>query len=60
MTGDPGILEGALREPSIRKVILGDVPTFYSATGLPHDGALADFLFESKGFSSGPVEIRHG
>jgi len=60
LTGDPEILEGALREPSIRKVFLGDVPTFYSATGLPHDGALADFLFESKGFSSGPVEIRHG
>jgi acyl-CoA reductase-like NAD-dependent aldehyde dehydrogenase len=58
LTGDPEILKGSLREPSIRKVFLGEVPTFHSATGLPHDGALADFLFESKGFS-GAMELCH-
>ena len=52
LTTDPEVLGGSLREPSIRKVFLGEVPTFHSATGLPHDGALADFLFESKGFSA--------
>jgi hypothetical protein len=56
LTADPEVLGSSLREPSIRKVFLGEVPTFHSATGLPHDGALADFLFESKGFSAAMEE----
>jgi acyl-CoA reductase-like NAD-dependent aldehyde dehydrogenase len=58
LTDDLDLLAAALREPSIRKVFAGEVPTFHSASGLPHDGALADFLFESKAFSSA-VGIRH-
>lgn len=52
LTRDRELIRAALGEPSIRKVFVGEVPTFHSATGIPHDGALADFLFESRGFSS--------
>jgi len=51
LVGGDELLAGALAEPTIRKVFRGEVPTYHSATAIPHDGALGDFLFESKGFS---------
>lgn len=57
LTDDTNLVEAALREPSIRKVFVGEVPTFHSAPLMPHDGAIADFLFETKAFSrqAGPT-----
>jgi acyl-CoA reductase-like NAD-dependent aldehyde dehydrogenase len=56
LSDDAEILAAALGEPSIRKVFHGEVPTYHSETGIPHDGALADFLFESKGYAR---QVRH-
>lgn len=47
---DAGLAERLLDEPSIRNVYLGPHSTLWSAPGVPHDGYLADFLMESKGF----------
>jgi hypothetical protein len=49
MTDDTALLDALVNEPSIRNVYAGNVPTYWSAPGVPHDGFLADFLMESKG-----------
>jgi acyl-CoA reductase-like NAD-dependent aldehyde dehydrogenase len=51
---DAALVRAALLEPSIRKVLTGLIPTFHSEALVPHDGALADFLFETKGFVCAP------
>lgn len=38
----------AVDEPTIRKVVHGVVPPWYTAPGLPHDGSITDFLLEPK------------
>ncbi|MCV7200370.1 aldehyde dehydrogenase family protein [Mycobacterium angelicum] len=47
-TGDTELVDELLNEPSIRNVYVGDHPTTFSATGLPHDGYLGDFLMRTK------------
>lgn len=46
--GGTGSLAQAHREPSIRKVVHGEIPPWSTAPGLPHDGSLDDFLSEPK------------
>nr|WP_205267566.1 aldehyde dehydrogenase family protein [Mycolicibacterium sphagni] len=53
ITEDDGLVDALLDEPSIANVYRGPVPTYYTATGLPHDGFLADFLMRTKGFMNG-------
>ena len=50
MTNDMGLIDDLLDEPTIANVYSGRVPTFFTATDLPHDGFLADFLMRTKGF----------
>ncbi|BBY64890.1 aldehyde dehydrogenase family protein [Mycolicibacterium helvum] len=51
-TEDDRVVDDLLAEPTIANVYRGPVPTYYTATGLPHDGFLADFLMRTKGFVS--------
>jgi acyl-CoA reductase-like NAD-dependent aldehyde dehydrogenase len=51
LTDDAGLIEAASLEPSIRKVHVGRVPTHHSMLLLPHDVAIAEFLYESKGYA---------
>jgi Aldehyde dehydrogenase family len=49
----------ALREPTIRKVLLGTLPTFSASAASPHDGYLGHDLMEVRGYgiaaASGPL-----
>ncbi|WP_328817761.1 aldehyde dehydrogenase family protein [Nonomuraea cypriaca] len=49
------LVEQLIDEPSIRNVYGGAHPTYWNAPNVPHDGYLADFLMESKGFIAGMV-----
>jgi acyl-CoA reductase-like NAD-dependent aldehyde dehydrogenase len=51
ITEDDNLVDALLDEPTIANVYRGPVPTYYTATGLPHDGFLADFLMRTKGFA---------
>jgi acyl-CoA reductase-like NAD-dependent aldehyde dehydrogenase len=51
ITGDDGLIDDLVAEPSITNVYNGHHPTYYTATGMPHDGFLADFLMRCKGFA---------
>jgi acyl-CoA reductase-like NAD-dependent aldehyde dehydrogenase len=51
VTGDEGLIDRLIAEPSIANVYSGRHPTYYTAPGIPHDGFLADFLMRSKGFA---------
>jgi acyl-CoA reductase-like NAD-dependent aldehyde dehydrogenase len=51
ITGDEGLVDDLVAEPSIANVYSGDYPTYYTAPGIPHDGFLADFLMRCKGFA---------
>ncbi|WP_319430386.1 aldehyde dehydrogenase family protein [Mycobacterium sp. RTGN5] len=51
-TEDDTLVGDLLDEPTIANVYRGPVPTYYTATGLPHDGFLADFLMRTKGFTT--------
>ena len=53
ITEDDNLVDDLLDEPTIANVYRGPVPTYYTATGLPHDGFLADFLMRTKGFVNG-------
>lgn len=50
ITGDQGLVDELLAEPTIANVYLGPHPTWYTAPGIPHDGFLADALMRNKGF----------
>ena len=50
LTEDDTVVGDLLDEPTIANVYRGPVPTYYTATGLPHDGFLAEFLMRTKGF----------
>ncbi|WP_326686801.1 MULTISPECIES: aldehyde dehydrogenase family protein [unclassified Streptomyces] len=49
LTDRPGLLAGAVGEPSVRKVTTGTVPPWSTAPGIPHDGSFTGFLLEPKG-----------
>ena len=51
VTEDSTLVRSALLEPSIRKVFHGRVPPWWWRPDLPHDGYIAHFLLEAKGFS---------
>jgi acyl-CoA reductase-like NAD-dependent aldehyde dehydrogenase len=50
LSEDDDLIRSLVLEPSIRNVYVGGHPTYWSAPHAPHDGYLADFLMESKGF----------
>lgn len=50
ITGDEGIIEGLLSEPTASNVYSGHRPTHHGAPHIPHDGFLADVLMRNKGF----------
>lgn len=51
ITGDDQLIDDLIAEPSIANVYSGRYPTHYTASGIPHDGFLADFLMRCKGFA---------
>lgn len=50
ITGDQGLVDELLAEPTIGNVYVGPHPTWHAAPGIPHDGFLADALMRNKGF----------
>lgn len=46
-TGDQGLVEALLDDPSVRNVYGLDRPTWWLPPGMPHDGFLAEFLMRS-------------
>ncbi|MDD4868598.1 MAG: aldehyde dehydrogenase family protein [Mycobacterium sp.] len=50
ITGDDGLIDDLLAEPTVANVYRGDHPTCYAAPQIPHDGFLADALMRNKGF----------
>ena len=48
--GDRAIAEQALAEPSIRKVLLGPLPTYSAGPTSPHDGFLSHDLMEARAY----------
>jgi acyl-CoA reductase-like NAD-dependent aldehyde dehydrogenase len=55
VTSNMALVRSALAEPSIRKVFHGRVPPWWSCPDLPHDGYIAHFLCEAKGFATQPA-----
>jgi hypothetical protein len=51
ITGDEELIDDLVSEPAIANVYSGRYPTYYTATGMPHDGFLAEFLMRCKGFA---------
>ncbi|MFH8408300.1 aldehyde dehydrogenase family protein [Streptomyces sp. NPDC018019] len=51
LSEDADLVRECLASPLIRNVHWGAVPTHWSRPGLPHDGALAEFLMESRTFA---------
>ncbi|MEV0634205.1 aldehyde dehydrogenase family protein [Streptomyces sp. NPDC050619] len=52
-TKDERLIDALVDEPSIANVYVGDHPTYWTDTGIPHDGYLAHFLMRTKGFIRG-------
>jgi acyl-CoA reductase-like NAD-dependent aldehyde dehydrogenase len=50
VTGDEGLIDDLLAEPTITNVYCGHHPTYHAAPEIPHDGFLADALMRNKGF----------
>ncbi|MEU4477758.1 aldehyde dehydrogenase family protein [Micromonospora sp. NPDC023966] len=50
LSHDEGLIERLLAEPTVRNVYAGAYPTYWNAPHVPHDGYIADFLMEPKGF----------
>ncbi|MEU0730493.1 aldehyde dehydrogenase family protein [Streptomyces sp. NPDC006140] len=48
ITHDDGLAAELVAEPSIGNVYVGDHPTYWMESGLPHDGYLAEFLMRCK------------
>lgn len=48
VTTDGKLVDELVNEPTIRNVHIGDVPTSWSGSGLPHDGYLSDHLMRAK------------
>ncbi|MFD7432264.1 aldehyde dehydrogenase family protein [Streptomyces sp. NPDC059818] len=47
-TSDERLIDALFHEPTISNLHLGDHPTHWTDTGMPHDGYLSDFLMRSK------------
>ncbi|WP_055701867.1 aldehyde dehydrogenase family protein [Streptomyces silaceus] len=47
-TDDEALVDALCDDPTISNVYVGDHPTHWTDTGMPHDGYLADFLMRSK------------
>jgi acyl-CoA reductase-like NAD-dependent aldehyde dehydrogenase len=52
-TEDERLIDDFLDEPTIANVYVGDHPTYWTDTGIPHDGYLAHFLMRTKGVIRG-------
>jgi acyl-CoA reductase-like NAD-dependent aldehyde dehydrogenase len=50
MGQDEALIDAALDDQSIRNVYVGEVPSYFGAPNMPHDGYLAEFLMKAKGF----------
>jgi acyl-CoA reductase-like NAD-dependent aldehyde dehydrogenase len=50
ITDDDDLIDDLVSEPTITNVYSGHYPTYYAAPHIPHDGFLADFLMQNKGF----------
>lgn len=50
MGRDEALIDAALDDQSIRNVYVGELPSYFSAPNMPHDGYLAEFLMKAKGF----------
>ncbi|WP_415854174.1 aldehyde dehydrogenase family protein [Sinomonas sp. G460-2] len=50
LTKDRVLIGRLVGEPSVRNVYVGGHPTYWTHPAAPHDGYLADFLMESKGY----------
>ncbi|MCX3062925.1 aldehyde dehydrogenase family protein [Streptomyces beihaiensis] len=48
ITHDDSLVSELVEEPSISNVYVGDHPTYWMESGLPHDGYLAEFLMRCK------------
>jgi acyl-CoA reductase-like NAD-dependent aldehyde dehydrogenase len=52
LTDDESLVAAALDAPGIRTVLHGPVPGWWKNPFLPHDGYLAQFLLEARGFAA--------
>jgi len=50
ITGDDGLIDDLLAEPTVGSVYRGRHPTYYGGPEIPHDGFLGDALMRNKGF----------
>jgi hypothetical protein len=50
ITGDEGLIDDLIAEPTVTNIYCGRHPTFTAAPEIPHDGFLADALMRNKGF----------
>ncbi|MEB3980691.1 aldehyde dehydrogenase family protein [Mycobacterium sp. 663a-19] len=50
ITGDEGLIDDLLAEPTVANVYWGRYPTWHTAPEIPHDGFLAEALMRNKGF----------
>jgi acyl-CoA reductase-like NAD-dependent aldehyde dehydrogenase len=50
LTTNDDLISRLVAEPTIRNLYVGAHPTYWNAPHVPHDGYLADFLMEPKGF----------
>jgi acyl-CoA reductase-like NAD-dependent aldehyde dehydrogenase len=50
ITDNDDLIDDLVSEPTITNVYSGHYPTYYAAPHIPHDGFLADFLMQNKGF----------
>ncbi len=48
ITSNEALVDALADEPSISNLYLGDHPTYWIESGLPHDGYLAEFLMRAK------------
>lgn len=53
ITDDERLIDDLVDEPTVPNVYSGSYPTWHSASHIPHDGFLADFLMRNKGFIRG-------
>ncbi len=53
ITEDERLIDDLVDEPTVPNVYGGPYPTWHSASHIPHDGFLADFLMRNKGFIRG-------
>lgn len=52
---DGSLTRAALREPTIRKVLRGTLPTWAAGEVSPHDGYLSHALMEARGYGAAPA-----